>query len=278
MQVKTGCELIYNSSADVPLILLVRPRDRANHILLKETRQTTPQVPIHDFTDLYGNNFWRMTAPAGKFRIYYDSLSEVPPTPDPVLSNLPGHLVQDLPDDALHFLLPSRHCQSDILISDAWGLFGQTQPGWQRIQAVCDWLHSNITYGQGSNSNTSGFDAYLARRGVCRDFAHMGVMLCRALSIPARYVCGYLPDINVPVDPTPMDFHAWFEAYVGGEWHTFDARHNRSRTGRVLIGRGRDAVDVALATIYGNAELTSFKVWADEVVSQNSNIKTEEPL
>jgi transglutaminase-like putative cysteine protease len=275
MQVKIGCEMVYQTNFDTPLVLLVRPRPHYHHQLLQETRRVTPQTPVHEFVDGFGNHLWRITAPAGELRIYYDALAEVIPEPDPVLPDLPGVLVQNLPDETLTFLLPSRHCPSDMVIGDAWQLFGQVTPGWPRVQAVCDWLHLNVAYSKGSNSSTSGYEAYLARKGVCRDFAHMGVMFCRALSIPARYVCGYLPDIGVPADPTPMDFHAWFEAFVGGEWHTFDARHNIPRTGRILIGQGRDAVDVALATSYGDARLQEIRVWADQVVQTPGNLKAE---
>jgi transglutaminase-like putative cysteine protease len=232
--------------------------------LLDEVRQITPETPIHDFIDNFGNHAWRLTAPEGQVRLRYDALAEVPPTPDPLLLDLPGTLIQDLPDDVLMYMLPSRHCQSDLVMSEAWELFGNTPTGWARVQAISDWIHSNITYGKGSISSTSGYEAYQERRGVCRDFAHISVMLCRAMSIPARYVCGYLPDIAVPPDPVPMDFHAWFEAFVDGEWRTFDARHNTPRIGRVLIARGRDAVDVAITTSYGG-RLVSMEVWADEV-------------
>lgn len=266
MQVKIGCEMVYESESQTPVIMLVRPRDKYNHTLLSETRQVTPEIPVHEFVDHFGNHLWRFVAPPGQMTISYDALAEVPPTPDPIHAELGGVLAQDVPGEFLQFLLPSRHCPSDLLIGEAWERFGNTPHGWARVQAVCDWLHENVVYGKGSTSSTSGYDAYQARIGVCRDFAHMGVMLCRALSIPARYVCGYLPDIAVPPDPVPMDFHAWFEAFVGGEWHTFDARHNIPRVGRVLIGQGRDAVDVALATSYGNARLVKMTVWADEIV------------
>ncbi len=270
MQVKIGCEMVYQTAHDTPLVLLIRPRPQYHHKLIKETTRLTPAVPLHDFVDSFGNHQWRLTAPSGELRIHYDALAEVLPDPDPVLMDLPGVLIQNVPDEALQFLLPSRHCPSDLVINDAWNLFGQTTPGWPRVQAVCDWLHTNIRYAKGSNSSTTGFDAYKAGQGVCRDFAHLGVMFCRALSIPARYVCGYLPDIGVEPDPTPMDFHAYFEAFVGGEWHTFDARHNIPRTGRILIGQGRDAVDVALATSYGDAQLVNIRVWADEVIEERT--------
>jgi transglutaminase-like putative cysteine protease len=247
------------------MLVLVRPRERDVHRLLDEVRRVTPSVPIHDYTDSFGNHLWRLTAPAGPLRLFYDALVEVPPTPDPVRSHLPGTPVEELPDDVLIYTLPSRHCQSDLLGDEAWGLFGATPEGWGRVQAICDWVHQWIRYEKGSTATTSGYEAYQQRQGVCRDFAHIAVMLCRAMNIPARYVCGYLPDIGVPPDPTPMDFHAWFEAYLGGAWHTFDARHNVPRVGRVVIARGRDAVDTALTTTYGASQFVSMEVWADEV-------------
>lgn len=278
MQVKIGCEIVYDSPDPTHMLLLVRAREQdVNHRLLQETRQITPEIPVHEFIDEYGNTFWRLTTPPGQLRIFYDALAEVRPTPDPTLLDLPGTLVQDLPDEVLPYLLPSRHCQSDLVIGEAWQMFGNVEWGWKRVQAVCDWMHSNITYAKGSTPNTSGYEAYQARQGVCRDFAHIAVMLCRALSIPARYVCGYLPDIGVPPDPTPMDFHAWFEVFIAGEWRTFDARHNVPRTGRVLIGRGFDAVDLALVTSYGNALLSSIRVWADEVVTSPAGDLAAQP-
>ncbi len=209
-------------------------------------------------------------------QIRYDAIAEVPPAPDPALAELPGTLVDDLPDDVLMYTLPSRHCQSDLVIDEAWRLFGDVPDGSARVQAICDWVHQNIEYGYGnSTSTTSGYEAYQQRRGVCRDFAHIAVMFCRAMNIPARYVCGYLPDIDVPYNPIPMDFHAWFEAYVAGAWRTFDARHNTPRIGRVLIARGRDAVDTAILTSYGPSKLTGFTVWADEV---DETISLDDPL
>jgi transglutaminase-like putative cysteine protease len=174
-------------------------------------------------------------------------------------------LVQDLPDDVIVYTLPSRYCQSDLFLQDAWTLFGHVQGGGAQVQAVCDWLHAQITYAPGSTSSTSALEAYRVRTAVCRDFAHMAISFCRALSIPARYISGYLPEIGVPPDGLPMDFHAWFQAYLGGAWWTFDARHNSPRTGRIVIAMGRDAADVAFSTIYGATQLVSLQVWADEI-------------
>jgi len=266
MRVRVGCEFTIESSAPTPTAGIVRPRDRDRHVLLAERRTVSPDIPVRSYSDGFGNQPWRWLAPAGEMQIRYDAIADVPDSPDPVLADLPGTLIDAAPDDALIYTLPSRHCQSDLIIDDAWRLFSDAPDGWARVQAICDWTHQNIEYGYGNSfSTSSGYDAYQQRRGVCRDFAHIGVMFCRAMNIPARYVCGYLPDIGVPYDPNPMDFHAWFEAYVGGAWRTFDARHNRPRIGRVLIARGRDAVDTAILTSYGPSTLAGFRVWAAQV-------------
>jgi transglutaminase-like putative cysteine protease len=244
--------------------------------LIEEQRTIYPYVPIHEYFDGFGNKIWRLVTPIGQLNVKYDAITEVSALPDLVRLGLPKTPVENLPDDVLIYTLPSRYCPSDLFVSDAWQLFGNIEGGWAQIQAVCDWLHSNITYGKGSISTTTGWDAYQQRRGVCRDFAHLGVSFCRALNFPARYVCGYLPEINVPPDPTPMDFHAWFEVYIDGLWFTFDARHNRPRTGRVLLARGRDAVDVAFSTSYGNTQLVSLNVWADQV-DNNLRLSTKSP-
>ena len=267
MKVRVGCELTYTSDYETPLLSVIRTRPGSRyHRTLAETRRVDPPDTLSEYVDLYGNEVWRTVVGPGSLSVRHDALAEVPPTPDPVLPGLAATPVAKLPDDVMLYTLPSRYCQLEFFIDDAWKLFGNIRPGWDQVQAVCDWLHENIRYAPGSTPATSSFEAYRDRHGVCRDFAHLGVVFCRALNVPARYVCGYLPDINVPPDPVPMDFHAWFEAFIGGEWRTFDARHNRPRTGRVLIAYGRDAVDTAFATTYGSARLSHMKVWADEVV------------
>jgi transglutaminase-like putative cysteine protease len=202
-------------------------------------------------------------APQGELKIIYDVMIEVPAGLDPVLTDLPKTQIHDLPDDVIEYTLPSRYCPSDLFITEAWDLFGNIQSGWAQVQAVCDLLFMRVSYMSGSTSSTTALEAYQARRAVCRDFAHMGISFCRALNIPARYVSGYLPDIGVPLTP-PMDFHAWFEAYLDGAWRTFDARHNTPRTGRVVVATGRDAADVAFSTTYGATNLAFIRVWADE--------------
>jgi transglutaminase-like putative cysteine protease len=172
--------------------------------------------------------------------------------------------VEDIPGEFLHFTLPSRYCLSDQLMSTAWELFGQTEPGGRRVQAICDWVQGNIQFQYGtSNPMTTAMDVFQARKGVCRDMAHLAISFCRALNIPARYVFGYLPDLYVPPPDSPMDFAAWMEVWLGDRWWTFDPRNNARRVGRVLIGRGRDALDVAMLTTFGPAVFRKMTVWAD---------------
>jgi transglutaminase-like putative cysteine protease len=265
MQMRVGCQFQYNSPSPAPMLFIVRPSYYDRHYVLDETHKFTPNLPLEDYLDQFGNSVWRFVAPQGLMRLEYSAVVEVESTPDLVLTHLRQTPVQELPYDVLPYTLPSRYCESDYFITDAWQLFGNVPAGWPCIQAICDWIHSEIVYGSGSTVHTSGYQAYQQRRGVCRDFAHIAICFCRALNIPARYVYGYLPDVGVPPDPAPMDFHAWFEAYLDGAWYTFDARHNVPRIGRIVIGRGRDAVDVALTTIYGDSELVNLLVWADAV-------------
>ena len=267
MRVRVGCELRYETVTPVPMLMLVRARPDAEHTAVYESHWTEPSFPFHEYNDVFGNHCWRFTLPVGPSLVRYDAVVEVTGEADPVVPDAPLVPVDELPDDTLQFTLPSRYVQSDLLLDDAWSLFGNTPPTWARVQAICDWIHANIEYRTGSSGPwTTALDIYQQRAGVCRDFALMGVALCRAMNIPARYTFGYLPDIAIEPPDIPMDFHAWFEAYLGGRWYTFDARHNTPRIGRVTIGRGRDVADVALTTAYGSAELTSMVVWADEIV------------
>ena len=269
MRIHVGFEFLLESGTPTPIMSAVRPRDDL-HPIVEELRLVTPDVAVHPHRDGFSNEVWRWTAPAGGMRIGYHALVEVTGKPDPQLPDLPGTRIDQLPDELLPYTLPSRYCPSDLVLDDAWQLFGGAPEGWGRVQAVCDWIHENVTYGGQSGSSTSGYESYRERAGVCRDFAHIGVMFCRALNIPARYISGYLPDIDVPPDGKPMDFHAWFEAYLAGEWRTFDARHNVPRIGRIVIARGRDAVDTAFLTTYGDSRLARLTVWADEVDTTQS--------
>jgi transglutaminase-like putative cysteine protease len=276
MRVRVGFELAITSQATTPTVAVLRPHRAARPQLLSEQIIAPPTLPIHEYEDGFGNTVWRWDAPVGTISLRYDALAELSPDPDPTLPHLPGATVDQLPDEVIVYTLPSRYCPSDMVLGEAWQLFGHTADGWPRVQAICDWIHANVAYGYGnSGPSTSGHEAYLARKGVCRDFAHIAIMFCRALNIPARYVYGYLPDIGVPPNPTPMDFHAWFEAYLGGAWRTFDARHNRPRIGRLTIATGRDAVDTAIMTSYGDSRLSGISVWADEVAAPAAGAPAE---
>jgi transglutaminase-like putative cysteine protease len=208
----------------------------------------------------------RFVMPDGPLTLRYDAICAVPDEPDPDASAAPQNPVEGMPGELLHFTLPSRYCLSDELMGTAWELFGQTPPGAARVQAICDWVHDNIQFQYGSsNPLTTAVDVLKNRKGVCRDLTHLAVTFCRAMNIPARYVFGYLPDLYVPFDPAPMDFAAWMEVWLADRWWTFDPRNNQRRVGRVLIGRGRDALDVAMITTFGPAAFKSMTVWADTV-------------
>ena len=218
----------------------------------------------HGYLDGYGNRCERFELPAGSSEITYEAQVILLDGSDPLEPGVGETPVMALPDEVLRYVMPSRFCLPDELGHEAWQRFGSLEPGWGRVQAIVDYVHSSIEFLPGaSNPWTTAVDAYRARQGVCRDFAHLAITFCRALNIPARYVFGYIPDIPVPPGPEePMDFAAWFEVYLDGRWHTFDARNNRPRIGRVVVGRGRDAVDVALTTSFGPLTLTAFEVHA----------------
>jgi transglutaminase-like putative cysteine protease len=265
-RIRVGCQARFELSSPTPAVLQIQPRPDGGGRILQQAWETEPRTPLHPYRDLYGNVCHRTTLPAGSFRFCYDAVVEVSGEPDEVLPDAAQVPVEELPDEVLHFTLPSRYCLSDVLSGTAWELFGSTPPGWVRVQAVCDWVHDHIRFQYGSSTPlTDALDVYERRVGVCRDLAQLGVSFCRALNIPARYVFGYLPDIGVPPPYEKMDFSAWFEAYVDGRWRTFDPRNNTPRIGRVIIGRGRDALDVAMVTTYGQTDLRLMVVWADEV-------------
>jgi transglutaminase-like putative cysteine protease len=266
MQVHVGCEFEYDCPHPMATVWQVRPRPDGPHRVVTEGWEKQPAIPATSYRDGFGNVCDRMSLPEGAARIRYDAVAEVPPTFDEADKDAAWVPVEDLPPEALVFLLPSRFCLPDLLRDIAWELFGTTAPGWPQVQAVCDWVHEHIRFGYGSSTAlTTAVDVYNERTGVCRDYTHLAVSFCRALNVPARYVCGYLPDIAVTPPDLPMDFCAWLEAYLEGRWWTFDPRINVPRTGRVVIGRGRDATDVAMVTAYGQPTLRNMTVWADEV-------------
>ncbi|GAA1666830.1 transglutaminase family protein [Fodinicola feengrottensis] len=264
-QVRVGCEFQYTAEIETATVFQVQALGTAPATVLKQEWASQPVVDRHSYLDLYGNGCQRLTLPVGDTTVRYEALVMVPDASEEVDLDAPEVPAALLPDDVLVYTLPSRYCLPDALGDEAWRLFGDHPPGYRRVRAICDHVNSHLRFSYGSsNGTTTAADAYAAGWGVCRDFAHVAISFCRALSIPARYVFGYLPFLDVPVADEPMDFAAWMEVYLDGRWWTFDPRNNVTRKGRVLIGRGRDAVDVAMATTYGGPELRSMEVWADE--------------
>jgi transglutaminase-like putative cysteine protease len=267
MKIRVGYEFVYEGPQPTPMILMldVHP-SRAGDIVRDPGLRTDPAVAQTSYTDSYGNACRRIVAPAGSIRIYADGVVRDSGEPDPVVPDAIQHAVEDLPADTLLYLLPSRYCEVDLMLELAWKLFDKAPLGWGRVQAICDFAHEHVVFGYPhARSTRTAHEAHREKVGVCRDFTHLAVTLCRCMNIPARYCTGYLGDIGVPRDPNPMDFSAWFEAYLGGGWYTFDARHNTPRIGRILIARGRDAADVPISTTFGPTMLKTFKVVTDEV-------------
>ena len=250
------------------LLLSVRP-ERLPDLLTPQRLCASPNTLLHPFRDIYGNAAHRLMAPAGPISFSADFVIEDSGEPDPVVPEAIQHPVEALPAEALTYLLASRYCETELLTPMAWSLFGNTPLGWARVQAIVDYVHDRIEFGYSHACATrTATGAHEDRRGVCRDFAHLAVTLCRCMNIPARYVTGYLGDIGIPPIDAPMDFSAWFEVYLGGAWRAFDARHNRPRIGRIPIAYGRDAADVAITTSFGTAWLKGFKVVTEEVVAE----------
>ncbi len=265
MHVHVGCRLDYETTWPTPALLQVQPREEAGTCLVRSAWHASPTLSLRDFDDIYGNNCTRLVLPGGTAQISYDAIVAIDGLPDLTAPSAAQVPVESLPNHALHFTLPSRYCLSDELADTAWRLFGGVTPGWTRVQAICDWVHDHIRFAYGSSTpRTTAMDVYNQGVGVCRDFAHLAISFCRALNVPARYVFGYLPDIGVPPPDAPMDFCAWMEVYLADRWYTFDPRNNTRRIGHIVIGRGRDALDVAMVTTFGSAILHLMEVWADE--------------
>ena len=267
MKIRLGYDIIFTHPQPTPMLLMLNIHySRASHILIPDHMRTSPAGNLTQYRDSFGNCCSRLIAPPGEMRFSTDALIFDPGTYDVQDPGAIQHEVSALPDECLQFLLGSRYCETDRLMDIAWSLFANAPTGWARVQAICDFVHNHITFGYPYARNTrTAFEAYNERVGVCRDFAHLAVTLCRCMNIPARYCTGYLGDIGVPKDPAPMDFSAWFEVFIGGHWHTFDARHNTPRIGRVLIAHGRDAADIAISTHFGPCTLNKFEVFTDEV-------------
>lgn len=268
MLIRVGFDIQFDIPSPVAMIALfhVHPSRRA-YLREPDEPQINPPVAINEYEDSFGNRCSRFVAPAGKLQLYHSTLLEDSGEPDLGDPNACQVPVENLPPEALRYLLASRYCEVDRFLDIAGNLFGNSPPGWLRVQAVCNWVRANVTFGYpfASPTKTAG-DVYADRRGVCRDFQHLAITFCRCLNIPARYATGYLGDIGVPPNP-PMDFSAWFEAYLEDRWWTFDARNGPPRIGRVLMAVGRDAADVAITTSFGTAFLTNFAVVTDEVAA-----------
>jgi transglutaminase-like putative cysteine protease len=269
MQIRAGYEISYECPQPTPMImqLSVHP-SRVNDLINPDRMRLDPVVPVNTYHDSFGNFCHVIRAPAGRLVMSTDFIVRDTGEADQIDKCAQQHALEELPVDVLIFLLGSRYCETDRLTNIAWSLFGQVPKGWPLVKAICDFVHQRITFGyQHASSTKTAFDAYSERRGVCRDFAHLAITLCRCMNIPARCCTGYLGDIGVPADDSPMDFSAWFEAYLGHRWYTFDARHNKPRIGRILMARGRDATDVAIVTSFGPCTLSGFKVITEEVHS-----------
>ena len=266
LTVRVGCHLIYETTVPTAVLFVLKPRLEGNVLVMQEKLSFGIGLPAYEFQDSHGNITYRSMFMPGRNEIRHDALVAVSSMPDSRDIPYPILPVGQLPYELLRYTLPSRYCDSDKLLNFAWNQFGQIPHGLPRVQAICDWVHNNIEYRYMSGRPDLSASEVIERRyGVCRDFAHAMIALCRTFNLPARYVTGHLPDIGF-IDPgTPMDFHAYCEVYLGREWLTFDARFNTLRIGRVKVAHGMDAVDGAFATIYGSATLTQFQVWSYQV-------------
>ncbi len=267
MQIRVGYELVYDCPQPTPMMLMLNIHySRAPDIVVPDRLVTSPGIPVASYRDGFGNWCSRIVAPQGQVRISTSAVVNDSGEPERIARSEAQHAVQDLPEECLVFLLGSRYCETDRLSELAWALFGKTTPGAARVQAICDYVHRRIVFGyENARSTKTAWEAYHEKNGVCRDYAHLAIAFCRCMNIPARYCTGYLGDMGVLPPYGPMDFAAWFEAYVGGAWHVFDPRNNVPRIGRVLIARGRDATDVAISNTFGPATLREFKVTTEEV-------------
>lgn len=266
MQIRVGYEIVYDCVQPTPMVLMLHVHhSRVADLVVPDHLVTEPALPVHAYHDSFGNWCSRLVAPAGRTRIASTAVVFDAGLPDPSFPHAKQHAVQDLPDNALVFLLGSRYCETDRLSDIAWQMFGNTPTGWGRVQAICDFVHNHIKFDyQQARSTRTAWEAFNEKVGVCRDYAHLAVTLTRCMNIPARYCTGYLGDMDLPAIVGDMDFSAWFEAYLDGEWYVFDARHNYPRRGRILMARGRDAADAALTTTFGPVTLTRFEIYTDE--------------
>ena len=269
MLIRVGYEIAYDLPAPTAMILLLHVLpSREKDLRSPDVLRTEPAVPMTEFIDGFGNRCVRLVAPAGKLKLFNDCIVEDAGVTAPIFEDARQHQIEEIPTEFLQFLLPSRYCEVDKLNFIGEELFGKLAPGWNRVQAICEWVNKHVEFGyQYANATKGAYDVYQDRKGVCRDFTHLAITFCRIMGVPARYATGYLGDIGIPVSDSPMDFSACFQAYLGGQWHTFDARHNIRRIGWILMATGRDATDCAITTTFGLHTLEKFVVWSDEVSS-----------
>lgn len=280
MNIRAGYDIAFHCFQDVPMILMLSVHPTRQKDLVTQHRiRFSPSVAAEDFHDAFGNVCTRLVARPGLIEIRNEFIIRDSGLSDafaPAAEKVP---LQDLPHETLTYLLGSRYCDTQKLSNEAWSMFGHIQGGWDLVQAICDYAHNRLQFGyQFARNDRTAAEGHHEGVGVCRDFAHLAITLCRCMNIPARYCTGYLGDIGVPQDPAPMDFSAWFEAYIGNQWYTFDARHNRPRIGRILMATGRDAADVAISTTFGAANLVRFAVITDEVQDAARSGLSTEPL
>jgi transglutaminase-like putative cysteine protease len=278
MLIRVGFELAYDFAQKTPVVLMLNVHpSRASDLVKPDQLRVTPALPVTRYLDAFGNICSRLVAPPGHVEISADAVVADCGRPDAVEPAARQHEVGELPHDALVFLLGSRYCETERLMNVAWTNFGGMPTGWLRVQAICDFVNSHLRFGYPhARATRTAMDAFVERRGVCRDFAHLAVTLCRCMNIPARYCTGYLGDIGVVPDPDPMDFSAWFEVYLGDRWYSFDARHNVPRIGRIVMARGRDAADVAFSTTFGPNTLKRFTVVTDEIANEPVGVDAAE--
>ena len=270
MLIRIGYDIRFELAQDVAFLALLRVHDsRQADLCSPDLIVTDPFTPVEEYRDTFGNTCSRFLARAGTLSLRTDAVIQDSGLPDPVALDAPEITLTDLPQETLRFLISSRYCEVDLLSSIAFELFGNVQPGWPRVQAICAWVNTHVAFDYARTRATkTALDVYTERAGVCRDFQHLAITFCRALNIPARYAAGYLGDICITLPPAPMDFSAWFEVWLGDRWWAFDARHNIPRIGRVLMATGRDAADAAITTSFGPARLTGFTVVSDEIRDQ----------
>jgi transglutaminase-like putative cysteine protease len=279
MLIRLAYDIQFDLPADVPMVVLLNVHpSRAADLLEPDEIETEPRLEVTSYLDTFGNRCARFVARRGHLRLSSSTLIRDSGETDAVSPNAREMPVAELPNELLRFLLSSRYCEVDLFTGIAFQLFGQVPPGWGRVQAICDWVHNHITFDyQQARPTKSAMNVYNEQVGVCRDFQHLAITLCRAMNIPARYASGYLGDIGVPLR-LPMDFSAWFEAWLDGRWWAFDARNNIPRIGRVLMATGRDAADVALTTSFGQADLRHFFVVTEVEIPAPLEVQTVDPL